>query len=263
MSLQFRKDMLLEDQITRHLKQNLFDDIFENYTLINDKKQQKNGVDMKAFYDSSIVNIDIKSQVDYINDPLDTFVLEIFSETNNKGNNNIGWFIDNSLVTDYYLFTRLPKVDLFEYDSPLDIIKYFPVEELGNIPDFIENSNKPYAFKTENIDKFSEYYYPISMNMFKNPYGNSRVFNSNSIKEQDVILLNVERIKNTLKDMGLTRNKLLEDARQVYRTGENKIYNDLDGVKKMHISSRYGESPVNLVAEYKLYDRICDLRMSV
>lgn len=252
--------MSIEKQITKNLEENLFDNIFDNYTMINDTVQQKNGIDMKAFYNSDIINIDIKSQADYINNVLPTFVLEIFSETNNNGDNNIGWFIDNSSETDYYLFTRLPTVDMFEYDDVLDIIKYIPAKDLDNIPSFMINRNGKYGFKPEDIDKFSAYYYPISMDMFRGVGQNSKVFNANSIKEQDVILLNKKEVKNTLNNIGLTRDKLLSDAREVYETGENKIYNNLDDIKKMHISSRYGEAPVNLVVDYNLYNNICDLK---
>jgi len=59
----------------------LLGSFFEEYRKVNSLQRQKSGVDVVATYDSKVIDVDIKSQIEYINNPKWTFVLEIFSET--------------------------------------------------------------------------------------------------------------------------------------------------------------------------------------
>ncbi len=51
----------------------------------------------------TVVNIDEKAQVDYLKSPLPTYVLEL-GFTSAAGKRETGWFINDGLLTDLYLF---------------------------------------------------------------------------------------------------------------------------------------------------------------
>lgn len=257
---QFTSDLSKEAQVTEYLKRHLFDRLFESWSVVDDTERQKQGIDVRGVYDSEECCVDIKAQMDYVNDPLSTFVLELFSETNYA--ENIGWFLNDELETDYYLFVRLNAVDTFQYQSIIDAIQYDPVQELDTVPSFIKNNGR-YCFRMEDIDKFSKEFFPISEEMFTGLSEDEKTFNVHCIRNVDVVLLDKEQIISELANRGFMRDQLLDDARQAYRTGCNVHY-DCNGIKKIHVSNRHGECPVNLVVEYEgFYDKVCDEKIEL
>lgn len=87
---------------------------------ISDETRQKQGVDVIFFRDNKKYVIDEKAQMDYIyreEGPLGTFALELLNSSSGK----IGWFINDDLETEYYMFiwphanARLISVDNIEY----------------------------------------------------------------------------------------------------------------------------------------------------
>lgn len=256
---QFTEDLSRETEILQNLQPAL-NSFFTNYSLQTNTEIQRKGIDITATYNNMETTVDVKSQLDYINNPLDTFVLEIFSETNTQGSNNKGWFVNTELETDYYIFTRFPKVDQFEVDYTLDLIKYYPYEELSTVPSFMKESTQNsnvYAFDFTEIDTFCKEYYPINKDKI---FGNSmtgRFFTRNSIREQDALLLKKDKIRKKLSEMGLTKDVLLEDATSVDESGKNKSYSHKN-IHKMHVSNRNGERPINLVVDYEFYLKVAE-----
>ena len=101
-----KQDTKQEKIINSFLYDNFFTKVNKTSCLIEDKELQIAGVDlqMKNKKDN-IVNIDIKAQSSsrYINNPRPTFVLEL-SSLNCYQQPTVGWFLNTSLVTDYYSF---------------------------------------------------------------------------------------------------------------------------------------------------------------
>lgn len=87
---------------------------------ISDEMMQKRGVDVIFSRDKKKYVIDEKAQIDYIyrkEGPLGTFALELLNSSSGK----IGWFINDELETEYYMFiwphadARLMSVNNIEY----------------------------------------------------------------------------------------------------------------------------------------------------
>ena len=115
---------------------------------INDESRQKQGVDVILSRDKKRYIIDEKAQMDYIyrNDgPLGTFALELLNSSSGK----VGWFINDDLETEYYMFIwphadgRLVSVDNIEYAQ-------YALVEKTRLKGLIEN-------RYQNADRLREY----------------------------------------------------------------------------------------------------------
>lgn len=73
-----------------------------NYKRIDDISEQKQGIDVTYTYQGFTFLVDEKAQMDYIykEKPLPTFSLELL----NGSSGAIGWFINDELKTEYYMF---------------------------------------------------------------------------------------------------------------------------------------------------------------
>ena len=69
---------------------------------VRDKRQQQDGIDVIAEYAGKSLNIDEKSQLDYINNPIPTCAFEIAYLKN--GELREGWLYDKKKVTDRYFY---------------------------------------------------------------------------------------------------------------------------------------------------------------
>ncbi len=87
---------------------------------IEDEKRQKQGIDVIYLKNGIRYIVDEKAQMDYIyreEGPLPTFALELL----NSSSGNIGWFINDELETEYYMFIwphadrKLLTVESIEY----------------------------------------------------------------------------------------------------------------------------------------------------
>lgn len=86
---------------------------------IDDESRQKQGIDVIFSRDQKRYVVDEKAQIDYINEdrPLSTFALELLNSSSGK----IGWFINEELETEYYMFIwphadgRLKRMEDIEY----------------------------------------------------------------------------------------------------------------------------------------------------
>jgi hypothetical protein len=264
---QFKSDKSDEEVVVQNLEEHqLLGSLFEEYRKVSSLQRQKNGVDVVATYDSEVIDVDIKSQIDYINNPKWTFVLEIFSETS-RNSRNRGWFIDDSIDTDYYLLTWLPTVDEFEVEHCLNAVRFYPGAPSFNFPDFMSEleRNKKYGFQFSQIDRFCRELYDIDMNFFLNQPSNQRFYTASSIRTHHTVLVKKKKIERYLNSIGLTRSCLIEDAKQVQKTGETIQYDDLgEGrVYAMFKTNRGHESPVNLVVDYDLYRELSDSTLTL
>lgn len=90
---------------------------------ISDKARQTQGIDVIYSRNDRKYVIDEKAQIDYIYEgPLNTFVLELL----NGSSGRVGWFINNELKTEYYMFIW-PHADVQYNDKQLrsvDDIEY-------------------------------------------------------------------------------------------------------------------------------------------
>ena len=66
-----------------------------------------------------------------LNNPVPTFVLEIFDDTYDGGATQTeGWFVNTNLETDYYLLGWMPSVSVFRSETGIDgsIVVYEPAD---------------------------------------------------------------------------------------------------------------------------------------
>ena len=127
----FIRDKRVEQEVAKFLDKSLYKSVlFTEIERVSDKERQKLGIDV--FISSPSLDLD-KSPVDeksqssllYLNSSLPTFVLEL-SALNTDNEEVIGWFLNQSNKTEYYLFVWLDKTrkkeDLIEED--IDEISY-------------------------------------------------------------------------------------------------------------------------------------------
>lgn len=89
---------------------------------VRDRGEQFAGIDVKvALPTGDVVNIDEKAQVDYLRNPLPTFVLEL-GFLGSDGSRRQGWFVNDELRTDVYLFVW-PHADSEKSDLTVDDIE--------------------------------------------------------------------------------------------------------------------------------------------
>lgn len=117
-----RKESLMREFMKLHYYSKLInsDGTEIKKDFIDDEVRQKQGVDVILYKDQKKYIIDEKAQLDYIyKGPLETFALELL----NSSSGNVGWFINDNLETEYYMFIwphtdvngRLVNVNNIEY----------------------------------------------------------------------------------------------------------------------------------------------------
>jgi hypothetical protein len=146
----FGIDKTREESLTRFLHKHVYPLFTSHAERITTEAKQKKGHDAEITFDweSTPKIVDEKAQTSnmYINDPTDTFVLELFGEswTDRDTYGNIGWFLDETIETDYYVFVWLPDVSLFRVNSDFNTIEYHPADAVSFTPDTIfEHSYSP------------------------------------------------------------------------------------------------------------------------
>ena len=83
--------------------------------LITSLEMQLAGIDIEMESRGQTYNVDVKAQASekYINNPTDTFVLEL-DFFNENGYRRTGWFLNDELKTDFYSFVWVLKSDVDE-----------------------------------------------------------------------------------------------------------------------------------------------------
>ena len=104
MQSQYEHDKRFEEMMGRFLDEYFYKRLFPEdknvITRITNKILQKKGIDVAVTNkeNKKATNIDEKCAAHYVNSKLDTFAFEIIYK-----DGNIGWLIDDNIVTDYYL----------------------------------------------------------------------------------------------------------------------------------------------------------------
>lgn len=136
---------------------------------IDDAARQKNGVDVICLRNNKKYVIDEKAQIDYIyktDGPLDTFALELL----NSSSGRIGWFINNALETEYYMFLWPHADERLKSANSIEYVKYALVER-SRLKELLEKRFKSadslieYALRISKgelkgaIEKYNKLYY--------------------------------------------------------------------------------------------------------
>ena len=97
----FQRDRLVEQEISEFLDLYFYKTEVSNFKRYDDRKDQNDGIDVSFKHNGSEILVDEKSNSSpfYINKFIPTFAFEIKNTTSGK----IGWFIDSTKKTDYYL----------------------------------------------------------------------------------------------------------------------------------------------------------------
>ena len=112
-----------ENNFNNFLIQEKFFDLFGGYQPSN-KSQNINGCDFKIFYKNQTSNVDMKARFTYPQEYSIKTNLECYF-TNASGNNNIGWFLNENSITDYYMFAEFPECDFTIINEPQnDVYNY-------------------------------------------------------------------------------------------------------------------------------------------
>ncbi len=129
----FSSDIDKEHMINKYMKVMLYSHFTNRdgspvkIEYITDKKQQDEGLDVILEKDGKVYCIDEKAQLDYINNqsgPLNTFVLELQNSQSGKK----GWFVNDNLKTDHYMFIW-PHCDTkFRDIQDIEYVEYALVE---------------------------------------------------------------------------------------------------------------------------------------
>lgn len=193
---------LEQEHIINHILKDIF---FNDYDFFYGTKShfisfetshnlQFKGVDVVTISGNSYISTDIKAQTKhYINNPTNTFCLELSYLKNNIQKK--GWFLDETKVTDYYLFVWITHAS--------------PVYK-NNIP-FIENKS--------------------------------------DIKEMHLMYVKREDIKEYLRKMGLTEEKLFKINDYMRKTNTRTLNEGKNGLIKFTKTPRnsFIEEPVNII----------------
>lgn len=101
-----KMDMAAESELAQFMDENLYELLlaeggFTDIHRVYDRETQLAGIDVVAKTEKSVAYIDEKAQLYYINKDLPTFAFEL--QSINRGIEREGWFLNDSLKTDFYL----------------------------------------------------------------------------------------------------------------------------------------------------------------
>lgn len=275
---QFEKDLSFEQLINKHIETQFIDFYFEDYEMISNLEEQKQGIDVKC-EDSNgeTYNIDIKTQQAYINNPYKSFTLEIAEELEYSDEYKTGWFIQDNETT-HYLFSWITKADKIDV---VDIcgtrfIRFEPYTQLETVPEYMEEkenntfrNNRFYGFSIEDLHKFEEEFYQLEIDVDEvASSGYSPVVTTDSIIEHHALLVSKQDIKKRLERYGLDRQTLqtyaetvTEDTPIRFDSEDNTEYpsvttSDIQNVDKLMKHTINGQHPINLKVLYEFYNEI-------
>ena len=108
--------MIVEREVAAFLDKNLYSntEIFSEFARTDSKDEQIRGSDvLLSTTDKKLYRniVDEKVAISRANRDLPTFALEL-SFINKAGKKQIGWFVDSSKTTEYYLFGWIVKADI-------------------------------------------------------------------------------------------------------------------------------------------------------
>lgn len=164
---EFATDKTREESLKEFLHTEVYPRIAFACREVTDVDKQKEGYDAEVIFnwgtETHIIDEKAQNSNKYIGDPCPTFVLELFGESwdNRSEYGNIGWYLDESNQTDYYVFVWLPEVSLFRVNVDFNVIEYHPADSITFNPDtIVEHTYMPvnYTYKrTRSPNGFDHY----------------------------------------------------------------------------------------------------------
>ena len=105
-----KMDQVSEKEIGEFLNRFFYRKLFHRYETIVDTNRQLQGVDVIA----DGLKIDNKAMSDpkYINNPKNTFILELWVHSEKRQCDYLGWFLNPDLDTTHYLFVWIPDANV-------------------------------------------------------------------------------------------------------------------------------------------------------
>lgn len=275
---QFEEDLSCEQIINKHIETQFISTYFEEYEMISDLEEQKQGIDVKCKDNNGKeYNIDIKTQQAYINNPYKSFTLEIGEELQYSDEFKKGWFIQDNQTT-HYLFTWITKADKIDVVDVCGtrFIRLEPYTPLETIPDYMKKqentlfrNNTFYGFPVEDLHKFEEDFYELEADLNEIvSSGYSPVVTTDSIIEHHALLVSKQKIKEKLEEYGLDTHTLQNYAENMtegspiqFDTENNTEYSsittsDIQNVEKLMKHTINGQHPINLKVLYDFYKDI-------
>lgn len=121
MKTNWDNDKKVEREVAAFLDEYLYSnaEFFKEFIRTDTRDEQLSGSDLLLSTPDGKLNhsiVDEKAAIDYANKDLKTFSLELSSK-GKYGKINIGWFLDKSKKTEYYLFVWILKADLPKIDG--------------------------------------------------------------------------------------------------------------------------------------------------
>lgn len=211
------RDRRVEQEIAKFLDNSLYKSVlFTEIERVNDRGRQLEGIDL--FISSPSLNLnkspaDEKSQssLTYLNKPIPTFVLEL-SSLNKDRKEVIGWFLDKTKKTEYYIFVWLEKTRKIEDLTEDDIEEvYYCIVSRETLLSYFEDlslSLEELTNRTSEIrEKFKDSNERTSID--KDKYGNKfYFFYSGQLHEKPI---NIVIRKEVLIDLAILHGRIARD----------------------------------------------------
>jgi hypothetical protein len=162
----FVADKTREESLSAFMEDEVYPKVTSDFTRIKDPTKQRRGHDMKCVfnwdYTPKVVDEKAQNSDRYICSPTPTFVLELFGESwkNREKYGNIGWYLNDDIETDYYVFVWLPDVSLFRVNHMFNSIEYHPANAVEFSPQKISEhvfAGVKTKFKDNNKSEVSHY----------------------------------------------------------------------------------------------------------
>lgn len=286
----FEEDKYREEVLSVFLDTELYPKVSRDFERTSSKSEQKTGHDVTISFNwlSEPVITDEKAQNSdkWINNPSPTFVMEIFGESwlsDGEPDWNIGWFVDSTNKTEYYVLVWLPAVSLFKLESGIGdypYLTYRPAEGVNFEPTTIaENTQSEIRFTKEELGTETEYRFVLSPDVIRGfesieeplpeilttdqeaDFG-EWYYDPVHIHEAKVAVVEKKKIKEKLMEDGLTRDRLIKMGSEAVLY--NKVEVSSEKVKSIKRSSgkqsgsANDEDPVVLIVKYETYGEIAD-----
>lgn len=284
--IQFASDAEKEAAIGTFLDAYLYDRIAADFDRQTDAAVQQAGIDVEVTLaeGDGPVAVDEKAQTDYVNSPAPTFVLEIFGETFERDGGletSTGWFVDEGVETEYYLFVWPTHVSVFRLETVSaaedPVLVYRPADldafarrwrESPELQELLtRKADDEYrTWWTEaNVQQFEAHVetLPDALGTAADPTVGGEVFDAANIAELTAVLVTKGRLRDALTRHRLDPETLRTEGERVARTERSEdVSNDL-GRMKIAYSDRNGENPVNLVVWYDVYHELAEETFTV
>lgn len=284
----FHEDKYREAVLGEFLETRLYPHVATDFERVSTARDQKAGHDVVVKFDwlSETVVADEKAQNSdkWINDPVPTFVMEIFGEswlTDGEPDGNTGWFVDPTNETEYYVMVWLPDVSIFKLVNGVDeypYLVYVPADAVTFDPETIaETAPSDVHYKMnpstgeyrleltpDVVDAFEAAVEPLP-DVLTGPSDadlDEWYYDPGHIHVAKVVIVEKSKVRKTLATDGLTREVLVEMGQTAVTQGTV----DVDSEKARYVKRSGGkqsgsaddEHPVNLVVKYDTYHEIAD-----